>query len=255
MRGAPVRPVREPELVGVLGRRAPVARVPAVPGRRPDPLARRGARQGDERAHRRLDPASAAAGPLDPGRERRPRPQRPDERRLDRRHGWTSCSRLGVELRFDAAGEAIESTGGRVTGDRRGAGVQRPGRLLHRGGPGRGAARADRDGRPQAHSPALAGLGRAPGPLDERPDVLSAPRRPARPRPQHLHRLRLGAHVDLPAAVLAALRPACDGRRRRRRAAVGRHLRLGGARRVHRAGEDRPPSAARKRSPPRSGTS
>ena len=82
--------------------------VPEVPRRRADALAGRGARQGDERAHGRLDPAAAAAGPRDARRST------PTACSTGRRatsgsiRGWPSSQRLGVELRL----------GRRVDGDR-----------------------------------------------------------------------------------------------------------------------------------------
>ena len=50
---------------------------------------------------------------------------------------------------------------------------------------------------------------------------------PLDPRAHDLHRLGMGADVDLAAAVLAAVQPARHGRRQRRRNPLGRHLRLG----------------------------
>ena len=136
-------------------RRAALARLPAVPRRRPDALAGRGARQGDERPHGRLDPAAAAAGPRDARRSTStacstgPTSDVWIAPWVERAHGGSasSCASAPRSRRSTAAA-------GRVTGDLRRRGLQRHGRLLRRGRAGRGAARAHRDGRPQAPQPA-----------------------------------------------------------------------------------------------------
>ena len=79
-------------------------------------------------------------------------------------------------------------------------------------------------------------------------------RRPAGPRAHDLHRLRVGADVDLAAPVLAPVQPARHGRRQGRRHPVGRHLGLGHDRRVLRQRQDRQGDARTRRSRPRSGT-
>ena len=85
-----------------------------LPRRRADAHARRGAGEGDERAHRRADPRAAAAGPLARGRASRPRARRADLGRVDRRRGWRICESRGVTLRLGAPVEGLALRNGRI---------------------------------------------------------------------------------------------------------------------------------------------
>ena len=115
---------------------------------------------------------------------------------------------LGVDIRRDAPVEGIQIAGGRITGatvagapvtaDHYVAAV--PVEIM------RTLARP----RP-ARRPAAAQAARSPGhALDERRHVLPRRGRPAGQGARHLHRLRVGADLDLPAPVLARLRPRAD---------------------------------------------
>ena len=102
---------------------------------------------------------------------------------------------------------------------------------------------------PRARAPRPAGHA-----LDERDHVLPRPRRPARARPRDLHRLGVGADLDLPGAVLGradlAATTATAASRASSRVDVSEWERPGPA---HRQGRRR--SARRRRSAPRSGAS
>jgi hypothetical protein len=83
LRRAPPGAVGADELVGVQRRAAAQRGLREVPRRWAHAQPRRGTRAGDERAHRRLHPAAAALRPDAPRRQRGPRAQRADERRMD----------------------------------------------------------------------------------------------------------------------------------------------------------------------------
>ena len=134
---------------------------------------------------------------------------------------------LGAEIRRDAPVEGIQMAGGRIMRrDRRGRGGDRGPLRRRRAGRDHAHARRARAARRRAAA-------QAPRPprhaLDERRHVLPRRGRAGRPRARHLHRLRVGADLDLPAPVLARLRPRADRRRPRRGDPLGRRLRLGEA--------------------------
>ena len=83
--------------------------------RRPDPLAGGRAGTRDERAHRRLHPAPAAAGPGHARRPGRPRALRPHQRRLDRPVAGGAAAPRASTTGFGCRVDAIESRSGRVT--------------------------------------------------------------------------------------------------------------------------------------------
>ena len=84
LRRAALRAVGAAELVGVRRRTTSLGRLPAVPGRRAHPHARRGQGAGDQRPHRGPHPRPTAVR-RDPGRwSRRSCARRPDERGVDR---------------------------------------------------------------------------------------------------------------------------------------------------------------------------
>ena len=95
LRRAPLRAVGEAVVVAVRRRRAPLAGLPPLPGRRPHAHARRRAGAGDQRAHRRLHPAAADLRPLARGRPRRPPARRADQRGVDRPVGRAPARRRG----------------------------------------------------------------------------------------------------------------------------------------------------------------
>ena len=226
LRRAPPRPVGAPELVVVRRRRAALAGVPQVPRRRAHAHARGGAGARDERAHRRDDPAAAAVRPHARRRPRRPRARRPDLRRLDRPVGGAHRGPRRRDPPRRAGRGHPDGRRAHHRRDRRGRDGDRG--PLRRGRAGRDHAHARR-ARP-ARRRAAAQAPRPPGhALDERRHVLPRRGRPGRPRPRHLHRLRVGADLDLPAPVLARLRPRADRRRPRRGDPLGRRLRLGPA--------------------------
>ena len=193
-------------------------------------------RAGDERPHRRLHPAPAPPRPLAPGRPSRPGAERSHERRLDRPvAGASALARRRLPQRAPGAGDPLRRRANqRGRRRRRCQRIRGKRRSLRRRAAGRGDAappqrRAQAGGAP-ARSPAPAAH-----PLDERDHVLPRPRPAPRPRPHRLHRLTLGADLDLAGAVLARGRARGDGRRASRRDSLGRRLRLGGA--GHRPGK------------------
>ena len=138
-------------------------------------IAGRGARQGDERAHGRLRSCCSCCrtSPTPGGQADRVLNGPTSDVWIDAVGG--ELQQLGVDYASGCRVEAIESTARHCVDRRsRGAGVQRPGRLLRRGRAGRGAARAHRDGRPQGAQPGARRARRAPGALDERDHVLPA---------------------------------------------------------------------------------
>ena len=125
-------------------------------------------------------------------------------------------------------------------------------RLLRRGAAGRDHAHARGAAAARARA-AARGARPARDALDERHPVLPRPRRAARARPRDLHRLRVGADVDLAGAVLGRRRSRALRRRAREGHPVGRRLGLDDARAPAPA---RSRCAARaRRSAPRSGAS
>ena len=194
-------------MVAVRRRRAPLAGLSPLPGRRPHAHAGRRAGAGDQRAHRGLHPAAADLRPLARGRPRRPPARRADQRGMDRSLGRAPARRRGRPADRDRGRRDRL----RARSDRRGDGRpprharDRDRRPLRRGDAGRAAAPAPQ---PRA-GPGRAAPGRDPPPahaLDERGHVLPAPRRADPGRAHHLQRLRLGADLDLAASVLAAHR-------------------------------------------------
>ena len=223
LRGAALRGVGSAELVGLHGRRARRSGLRQVPRRRPHAHARGRPGARDERPHRRLHPAPAA---VRPGEGRRPAP--------------TACSTAPTsDVWIDPWVAHLRARG-----------VGRPPRgpvqAMHSRRRGRGVAGATGAGqrtRPTGTSPrcrwrscALASAAlRAAEPRSRGLDrlvtrwmngvaLLPRPRRAARPRPRHLHRLGVGADLDLAEAVLAPRRPRADGRRPGARDPLGRRL-------------------------------
>ena len=112
--------------------------------------------------------------------------------------------RRGVELHAGAAVAGIEYANGRIAGvtvDRSGGAVERVSAEFYVAAlPVEQLAACDAGVAPRRAGP---GAARSPGhPVDERDHVLPRSRRAARARACDLHRLRVGAHVDLAGAVL-----------------------------------------------------
>ena len=146
LRRAPLRAVGAAVVVGVRRRRASLAGLPQVPGRRAHAHAGRRPGAGDQRAHRRLHPAAADLRPLAAGRPRRPPARRADQRGVDRsvgrapaRRAASTCgpsSAVGrdrLRPRADRRRDASTTTATRDDGHRR---------ALRRGDAGRAAARS-----------------------------------------------------------------------------------------------------------------
>ena len=141
---------------------------------------------------------------------------------------------LGVEIRREARVEGIQIAGGRIVGATVGGadGDRRP---LRRRRPGRDHAPARRARAARRRAAAQAPR-QARHPLDERRDVLPRRGRADGARPRDLHRLRVGADLDLPAPVLARLRLRADRRRQGRGDPLGRRLGLVDAEQAARQG-------------------
>ena len=196
--------------------------------------------------------AAAAVRPHARRRPRRPRARRAHERGVDRPVGRPPA-RPGRRPAPGRAGRRASTVrSGRIAGVTTPAARHGDRRLLRRGAAGRGAAAARLAAR-CARRAAARRARPARDAVDERDPVLPRSRRAARARPRDLHRLRVGADVDLAGAVLGRARPRALRRRAREGDPLGRRLGLGAPGRAYRQGR-RCVHAAR-RSAPRSGAS
>ena len=188
------------ELVGLHRRRAALGGVPKflAEGLTRTLVAARGAR--DQRPHRRPDPRPDRLRPHARRRPRRPRARRPDQRGVDRPVGrapatasastcGSSSPVQGLTVR-DGRIAGVTTPAGTVTADHYVAAL--PVEIMRQlaGPPLRALDPALRAARPARHA------------LDERRPLLPRPRRAARARPRDLHRLRVGADLDLAGPVL-----------------------------------------------------
>ena len=190
-------------------RRAAQRGIREVPRRRADAQPRRGPRARDERAHRRATSCCSCSFDLT-------RAGGHADRVLNAptNDAWITpwvahLAAPGSTLRLGApvVGDRVRRAADHGRDDRRRGrrGRARRGRPLRRRAAGRAAAAAahPRDAARRAAARRARPAGHA---LDERDHVLSRRGRRARARPRDLHRLRVGADVDLAGAVLGRRR-------------------------------------------------